>query len=741
MQRRRLGNLHRAALLLVVATLGALLTMTGTAAAVGPNAVENLPACTANQFQANDDGTFPVPLGFTANFYGTMVTSVNLNNNGNITLDAPLTTYTPFDFTTAGNIIIAPFLADVDTRGLGSSPVTYGSGVMPDGTTNYFCVNWVNVGYYAEHTDKLNSFQLILTQPAADAGSGNFTITFNYDQVQWETGDVSGGTGGLGGTSAAAGFSAADGVVGHDFMMPGSFTPGALLDGNGSTGLIHNSLNSGGQLGRYVFQVVNGAVSGGRVHGTVFTSGGVDPDAFAPVQLCPTGGGPCFTRSTNSSGAFIAGGLPVGAYDVTAFPSGEEGTPATVHNVVVTDGGDTQQDVTLGPAPGAPPSGTTVSGVGTNPGGIPVVNWGETGTITTLACAGANLTWSISVGGTQVAGGPMTEVPGSQDGVGGATYQATYPTLYPHHGAAHVSITGTCPVGGSTVDDEFDIYIDPSGTVVDTNGNPIAGVTVTLLRSDSPNGPFVQLPSGSAEMSPGNRVNPDTTTAEGHFGWDVVAGYYKVQATKAGCVSAADHANPTATSSVLQIPPPATNLVVTLFCGERPTGGGGTPPGPVATVASVERAVAASLASQLRGLLRGLAAKLSVDGTRSFKLAFRSAAAGSASLQVVTVPAGGRAAAAATAKAKRKRKPAPVTVASGKVTFGGAGTASVTIKLTSKGRALLHAAAKHHQRVKLKLKLAFTPTLGGQRLAVAQTTGTFTVKPRVVKPRRHSRRH
>ena len=685
MQRGWLASLRRMALLMAVATLGALL-MTGAAAAAGPNAVENLPGCTANTFGANDDGSVSAQLGFTANFYGTTVSAVSVNNNGNVTFDSPLGTFTPFDFTTSGNVIVAPFLADVDTRGVGSSPVTYGDGVLPDGTTHYFCVNWVNVGYFGEHVDKLNSFQLILLQPAADAGSGNFTITFNYDQLTWETGDASGGSNGFGGTPAAVGFSGGDGVVGHDYVQPGSFTSGALLDGNGSTGLIHNSLNSGGQLGRYVFAVINGAVSGGRVHGTVFTSGGVDTDPFAPVQLCPTGGGACFTRSTNSSGTFIAGGLPVGTYDVTAFPADEEGTPATVHNVVVTEGGNVQQDITLGPAPGAPPNGTSVSGVGTNPGGIPVVNWEQTGTITTLACAGANLTWSISIGGTPIAGGPMTEVPGSQDGVGGATYQATYPTLYPNHGAAHVSITGTCPVGGSTVDDEFDIYIDPSGTVVDTNGNPIAGATVTLLRSDSPNGPFVQLPRGSAEMSPGNRVNPDTTTADGHFGWDVVAGYYEVQATKAGCVSAADHANPTATSAVLQIPPPATDLVVTLFCGERQPGGGTPPPPgpPVATAASVERAVAASLASQLRGLLRRLAAKLNIDGTRSFKVAFRSAAAGSASLQVVTVPSGGHAATASAAK--RKRKPAPVTVASGRVTFGRAGTASVTI--SSRARAV-----------------------------------------------------
>ena len=69
-------------------------------------------------------------------------------------------------------------------------------------------------------------------------------------------------------------------------------------------------------------------------------------------------------------------------------------------------------------------------------------------------------------------------------------------------------------------------------------------------------------------MSPGNRSNPDTTHADGSFGWDAVAGYYEVQATASGCVSAADHSNPVATSSVVELPPPATNLVITMYCGE-----------------------------------------------------------------------------------------------------------------------------------------------------------------------------
>lgn len=65
---------------------------------------------------------------------------------------------------------------------------------------------------------------------------------------------------------------------------------------------------------------------------------------------------------------------------------------------------------------------------------------------------------------------------------------------------------------------------------------------MTLLQSDSATGPFAVVPDGSAAMSPMNRKNPDVTDSGGRFGWDVIAGYYKVRAEKSGChaPSAAD---------------------------------------------------------------------------------------------------------------------------------------------------------------------------------------------------------
>ncbi len=74
-------------------------------------------------FPANDDGsTGAVPLGFSIDFYGTTYTDTYVSNNGYITFSAGQGTYTPSGLGAgySGQPIIAPFFADVDTRGAGS---------------------------------------------------------------------------------------------------------------------------------------------------------------------------------------------------------------------------------------------------------------------------------------------------------------------------------------------------------------------------------------------------------------------------------------------------------------------------------------------------------------------------------------------------------------------------------------------------------------------------------------------
>lgn len=210
----------------------------------------------ATVFPGNDDGsTGPVAMGFTINFYGNTRSTLFVNNNGNVTFDSALGTFTPFPITTTNREILAPFFADVDTRPAASGKAQYGAGTV--GGNAAFGVSWRGVGYFGNHTDKLNTFQLVIID-RSDRNAGDFDFEFNYDSMQWETGDASGGVGGLGGSSARAGYANGSGDPGTFFELAGSAVNGALIDG-GPNALISGSLNSNVD-GRYLFSVINGVV-------------------------------------------------------------------------------------------------------------------------------------------------------------------------------------------------------------------------------------------------------------------------------------------------------------------------------------------------------------------------------------------------------------------------------------------------------------------------------------------------
>ncbi|WP_027580083.1 nidogen-like domain-containing protein [Bradyrhizobium sp. Ai1a-2] len=177
----------------------------------------------------NSSGPIDIKSVFGANginFFGHQYTSLYINNNGNITFGSPTGAYTPSVIDAGfGNPIIAVFWADVDTRGHGN--VYYDLDVA-DGIMT---ITWDDVGYYNQRTDKLNSFQLVLISE----GNGNFDIQYRYGDIDWTTGDASGGSDGLGGTPARAGYSAGDGT--HYYELPQSGNQDALLtlpttDGN-----------------------------------------------------------------------------------------------------------------------------------------------------------------------------------------------------------------------------------------------------------------------------------------------------------------------------------------------------------------------------------------------------------------------------------------------------------------------------------------------------------------------------
>jgi len=146
---------------------------------------------------------FPAGLAYGASAY----TTFYVNTNGNITFRGSVGTFTPSPFPIADQPMIAPWWADVDTRGGG---VLTRNNVCFAVEASRVVVTWHLVGYFSVHDNLQNSFQLILSRPPDAAGVTDFDVEFRYNRCQWTTGDASGGAGGLGGTAAQAGFDFGD---------------------------------------------------------------------------------------------------------------------------------------------------------------------------------------------------------------------------------------------------------------------------------------------------------------------------------------------------------------------------------------------------------------------------------------------------------------------------------------------------------------------------------------------------
>lgn len=165
--------------------------------------------------QPNDDGSSAqIPLPFNFQLYGTNYTSCYINNNGNLSFGTSYGAYSSQGFPSANYVMVAPFWADVDTRPVSGGQVWYK--VTP--TALY--VNWVAVGYYSMQTDKLNTFQVIITDGSDPIVANGANVSFCYQDMQWTTGSASGGVNGFGGTPATVGANKGDGV---NYMLFGRF--------------------------------------------------------------------------------------------------------------------------------------------------------------------------------------------------------------------------------------------------------------------------------------------------------------------------------------------------------------------------------------------------------------------------------------------------------------------------------------------------------------------------------------
>ena len=502
----------------------------------GGGALRNLAGFSNTITPPNDDDSFgPVPLGFNVNFFGVQVSSLFVNNNGNVTFGSSLGTYTPFPLTTTNLQIIAPYFSDVETDVAGSGLATYGADTVNGRPA--FGVNWPNVTYYGEATASLlDLFQLVLVD-RSDVNPGDFDIEFNYDKMQWETGDASDGVNGLGGSSARVGYSNGTGTTGSYFELPGSGVPGSFLDNNTATGLIYNTLNST-QPGRYVFQVRGGAVQSSAdlaltATGPQFAAAG----STIIYALAAANHGP-----NTATGVTVTNTLPVGLSFVAATPGTICPTPpipAAGQPVVVTcnvgsiASGSTVDiaiQATIAPA---------VSGSLTNTAVISVPNYQDLNLGNNAATAVtdtnvADLAVSMSPSATQVAPGSnlaytITVTNNGPSASTGYTLTDTLPSIVGFVSAAGCSFsTGVVTCTGSSLNAgqsaNYLVVVTPTapGTVSNTAtvagtehdlvaGNDSATVTVTAIVVDL----AVTVTAAPTIVAPGSNLTYTITVTNG----------------------------------------------------------------------------------------------------------------------------------------------------------------------------------------------------------------------------------
>ena len=188
-----------------------------------------------NNVVENDNlSSGPLDFGFTFEFFGDAYDQFYINNNGNVSLGAPFQPFDPDGFPNPGDVpLVAPYWADVDTR-----PVNdFGEVRLARGTSAFgrpfVQIDWIDVGYFQTHEDKTNTFTLYVEDnPAGDI------VAFVYHDMNWTTGDSSGGFNGFGGQGAEIGFDSGDGENYISLARP--------ADAGGLAALA--------ALGQYVFQ-------------------------------------------------------------------------------------------------------------------------------------------------------------------------------------------------------------------------------------------------------------------------------------------------------------------------------------------------------------------------------------------------------------------------------------------------------------------------------------------------------
>lgn len=150
-----------------------------------------------------DYSTEPIPMGFDFEMYGETFSSFYLNSKGSISFDDYTIDWTPEEFpiTTEAVYQVAGFWADADYRLSGE--------VYYKITENEVFINFIDVGYYNQGADLLNSYQIVITSADSDYLTGDANTQMCYLDMNWAHGDVGGSGGCCGDSPATVGMDAA----------------------------------------------------------------------------------------------------------------------------------------------------------------------------------------------------------------------------------------------------------------------------------------------------------------------------------------------------------------------------------------------------------------------------------------------------------------------------------------------------------------------------------------------------
>jgi len=167
-----------------------------------------------------------IALGFDFEFFGKTYNRIYVSTNGIVTFENPVSAFSASGFPQS-EPMLAPFWADVDTRATGQIRLQRSTSARGNAVVQ---IDWINVGYFNQHSDKKNTFSLYI-----EDDPGGDIVVFHYFDMQWTTGDTF-GTNGFGAPGAVIGYDAGDGIHYATFARPSSSTDLAALMARGEYG-------------------------------------------------------------------------------------------------------------------------------------------------------------------------------------------------------------------------------------------------------------------------------------------------------------------------------------------------------------------------------------------------------------------------------------------------------------------------------------------------------------------------